>query len=158
MKRIIKKILNHWGAIFLVYATFIFSLTIYVSNRIHYRDISDWPSVPVQNLHTGGETRRVTIETVAGGYPWSIDYRYVEFDYTVNGVAFHSRKASPDGGGLPPIIFSRQPLEWRAFYNPKNPKIAVLNPVPYQGVRALITMLFSGLIVALHLLFTFKET
>ena len=135
----------------LIYATFIVAGGLYLRGIIIYRGIDSWPSVDAVVLRAGGTMISMPTQTRYGVSSSTIDSRFVEFHYTVEGQLYQSNKATPDGGGLP-INPMNQP--WRAFYKPFAPDIAVLAPIPFQGTGLLVTAVFSGIIVLAHLWFT----
>ena len=135
----------------LIYATFIVAGSLYIKGFIIYRGIDSWPSVDAEVVGAGGTVISVPTQTRYGASSSTIDSRFVEFRYSVEGQLYESNKATPDGGGLP-INPMNQP--WRAFYKPSAPDIAVLSPIQFRGTGLLVTAVFSGIIVLVHLWFT----
>jgi len=146
----------HWSInhslLLLIYATFVVSGGCYLKGVLTYKSVESWPSVEAKIVGSGGEEISVSTPT---RYDFTstttIDSRFVEFVYSVEGKAFRSISATPDGGFLFPNP-RNEPL--RAFYKPSSPDIAVLTPVPFRGTGLLITAGISGILVVAHLWFT----
>ena len=131
----------------LVYAAFIIAGSFYLRGYLKYRGIDSWPSVSAEIVGGGGSLDSMPSGGRYGGSSTTIDSRYVEFQYSVDGETYRSRTATADGGGLPVSIIGEP---WRAFYKPSSPNIAVLSPTPYRGVGAMVTAVFSGILVFVH--------
>ncbi|MCB1086750.1 MAG: DUF3592 domain-containing protein [Verrucomicrobiae bacterium] len=132
----------------LIYSVFIFSGSLYLRGVIRYRYIKNWPSVPAEIVDAGGQLNTVSRDTKFGSTTIAIDSRFIEFRYVVAGESYSGIKVTPDGGGLP-VNPTNLPL--RAYYDPKSPETAVLNPIPFQGTGLLFAAFFSGIVVAVHL-------
>jgi hypothetical protein len=138
-----------WIVIVAIYATFLVAGGLYLRGWIHYYNIDSWPSVDAEIVGTGGDLVSIPTQNRYGGSSSiTVDNRYVEFRYFVEGHLYTSKTATPDGGGLP-INLMNQP--WRAFYKPSSPDVAVLDPVHFQGTGPLVVAAFSGIIVLVHL-------
>ena len=85
----------------------------------------------------------------------------MKFEYTVAGKSYIGNQAGPDTNGLPGRIDNRGRIDnsapWRAFYDPDNPGIAVLDPAEFQGTGLLIVAAFSGAMAAFHFCFTLLD-
>ena len=79
----------------------------------------------------------------------------MKFEYTVAGKSYIGNQAGPDTNGLPGRIDNSAP--WRAFYDPDNPGIAVLDPAEFQGTGLLIVAAFSGAMAAFHFWLTLLD-
>ena len=134
-----------------VYLIFVISGGLYIRDFLKYRGIDSWPSVSAEILGGGGNVVSFPTQTRYGMNTTTIDSRFVEFRYSVEGKSYRSKNATPDRGGLPLNPFNRP---WRAFYKPSSPDIAVLSPVPFQGTGLLVTAIFSGMIGMGYLWFT----
>jgi hypothetical protein len=140
-----------YGMVVLIYGVFLGSAGSYLVNVIRYRGVQFWPSVSAELLRAESGSVMTPVQTRYGSGEIVTDTGYVEFRYTVDGVTYRSTRSTPDGGGLLMDPFNR-PL--RAYYNPSSPEVAVLSPIPYQGVAAGYTAAFTGILVAIHLWFT----
>ncbi len=143
-------LINH-AILVLIYATFVVAGSLYLRGFILYRGIDTWPSVDAEVVRAGGTMVSVPMQTRYGARSSTIDARFIEFRYSVDGKVFVGNKATPDAGGWP-INPTNRP--WRAFYKPGSPDIAVLEPIPFRGTGFLITAVFTGVIVLVHLWFT----
>ena len=76
-----------------------------------------------------------------------MDQREVHFDYTVAGITRSGQEFCPDGGGI--AGFTEAP-EWKAYYKPSAPEIAVLCPIPYKGLGWRLTAMVTGIMVGVH--------
>ena len=139
----------------LIYAVFIIAGGLYLRGWLKHREIDKWPSVDAEIVGGGGSLVSIPGSGRYGGSNSNtMDTRYVEFEYSVDGRTYRSKTATPDGGGLP-LYPGDEP--WKAFYKPSSPEVAVLSPIPYQGIGFLVTALFMGTIVVVHLWFTVPE-
>lgn len=143
--------LIHNSILILIYATFIVTGILYLQGFMNYRGVDSWPSVDAEIVGSGGRVISVPSQTRYGSRTSTIDSRFVVFRYSVDGQVYTSNKATPDGGGFP---LNPMNLPWRAFYKPSSPNIAVLSPIPFQGIGLLVSAIFSGCIVIVHLWLT----
>ena len=143
------------GGLFFIYGMFVIFLCLYLRGVIRYRGVESWPSVSAEVIRVGGERVSFPITNRSGiGSSATIDARFVEFSYTVSGESYQGTMASPDGGGLPLNPFG-QP--WRAYYKPSAPEIAVLNPVPFEGLELFTFSVVFGLLIGGHLCFSIPD-
>ncbi|HEX2746754.1 MAG TPA: hypothetical protein VHM91_02050 [Verrucomicrobiales bacterium] len=122
---------------------FLFSAGNYTRYAVRYAGVEEWPSVPATVTGQTGEELRFT----QGRGNWTVDTREVQFDYVVNGKAYKGTEYSPNGGGLERAMDA----EWRAYYNPDAPEVAVLNPVAYEGMGWLAWGGITGFMVTVQL-------
>ena len=128
----------------LIYFILISGAVGYVLNARKYWGIEQWPSVSATVIRETGDMYRGY-----GSRSMSWDTLGVEFDYAVDGKSYKGTECSANGGGLAGAAFVK---EWRAYYNPSDPQVAVLNPVPYKGMGWLACVFVTGIMAAIHLL------
>jgi hypothetical protein len=138
----------------LICMTFVIFGVLYLCGFIKYRGVDSWPSVSAEIVGGGGDVVSIPTQTRYGMNSTTMDSRYVEFRYSVEGKSYRSKTATPDGGGLP---FNPLQRPWKAFYKPSSPDVAVLSPIPYQGTGFLIAAVFSGMLVMGYLWFAISE-
>jgi hypothetical protein len=153
--------------VILIYGVCVGSGSFWLSQRIRFHGVKDWPSVPARIIDSGNNSYSVRSEYWDGSKTRTIDGSYAIFEYSVGDRSYVSDLPTPDGGGLPlypTVTFvngsgqrESPAREWKAFYNPSKPSTAVLVPVSYQGTMWLYTALVSGLLVVIHLACTLPE-
>lgn len=153
----------------LIYAVALGSVSFWTYQKILYRDVKSWPSVPAYDLQggtTGGGPsyfgRDGRLQSPATG-------QWTGYRYEVDGVAYQGTRHSPGGNetGFPmsPMQLvthpdgsrSIEPVPPRAHYHPQRPSVAVLVPMPYRSDALEITMSVSGVLAMLHLGFSLKK-
>jgi hypothetical protein len=134
---------------YLLLAVSLFGL---IRGHVRYAGVGDWPKVKAYDINQSGTTWSQPIQTQTGSGTASFDTRQADFRYIVNGVEYHGTRWSPNGGA-PLLVHSEQLY---AYYNPKNPAIAVLAPYPYHGLGWIASSGFAGLFVAVHLILHFR--
>lgn len=118
-------------------------------NKFRYRDIGQWPSVPVEIEGLSSMRGTVPMETKTGRAQIGTFLNVVRYTYRVKGLIYQGDRASPDGD-IPPVLtvsvngVPQTGPEFRAFYKPDQPEVSVLFPIPYQGNGLLLTALVSG--------------
>jgi Protein of unknown function (DUF3592) len=143
----------HWliknSILLLIYAAFLIFGGLYLRGWLRYRGVESWPSVNAEIVGGGGNLSSVPNQTRYGSGSTTIDTRFVEFQYSVEGKTYRSKTGSPDSGGLPAAIVGEP--SWKAFYKPSSPEIAVLSPTPFSGELFLFIAALSGIIVLVHI-------
>lgn len=142
------------GFILGIYATFVICLTFYIHRSITFQDVESWPWVPALIVDAGGELASVPFYSRSGSNMTTIDTRFVEFTYSVNGKLFRGNRVSPDGRGFPA---NPSAPGSRAYYKPSAPEIAVLIPTPFEGTGLLFAIVLLGLLIITHLWFTVPD-
>ncbi|MBN8459812.1 MAG: DUF3592 domain-containing protein [Verrucomicrobia bacterium] len=118
-------------------------------NKFRYRDIGQWPSVPVEIDALYSMHGTIPTETRTGRSRIGTFLNTVRYTYRVRGLNYQGDRASPDGD-IPPVWtvsvngVPQTGPEFRAFYKPDQPEISVLFPIPYQGNGLLLTALVAG--------------
>ena len=136
------------------YASLFVSLGFYLNVKLDYWNVESWPSVEAK-LNRAGEI--ITTAPERNHYVFhnlTLDPQFLYYTYSVEGQEYMSDTVSPNTKVMPMNPFNR-PL--RAYYNPKDPRIAVLIPTPYEETTVLVIAAFSALFVTLHFWFTFPE-
>lgn len=130
----------------LVYVVFTVSGSLCLHEYLKYRGIDTWPSVNAEIVSAGGGLNTIPTQSRYGAGTTSIDSRFVEFQYTVEGKVYKTKTS----GGVPPIVMGEP---WMAYYNPLSPDIALLSRTPNWSAGLIITAAFTGLIVLVHVWF-----
>lgn len=136
--------------IIIFYLLLLTSVGFLIRGNVRYAGVEEWPYVKAYDVIEVGHVSNTPIQTRTGSREMLIDTRKVRFRYNVNGVEYQGTRSRPDGGPLPIKIGDS---EWRAYYKPNDPEIAVLSPVPYQGTLWVVTASLSLLVVVVHLIF-----
>jgi len=166
---------SKYGFLGIMSAVFISSAAVYSMKWWRYRGVSSWPSVPAQVVYLRSSGLTMPIETREG--PRTITHKCcsVLFRYSVAGTDYQGTIPTPDGD-LPEVrlyensqpydksaaphhlVSTTQmtPDQYRAYYNPCNPNVAVIWPTPYQGTTPLIIAAFSGMLALLSAYFTLR--
>ena len=165
---------NHWLLV-IIYVTCVTSACIYGYQHHRYSGVESWPHVPATDVSEEISSGTIRSDSYTGSDQTSTSIIIVKYGYVVDGVQYEGSTASPDGGSLPPnfdfeivdessalsddgsIRVNTKPRNWKAFYDPANPSVAVLDPTPFRGFGYLWVAGFTGIIVACHIFFTFKN-
>lgn len=153
----------------LIYAVALGSVSFWIYQKILYRDVKSWPSVPAYDLRGGTAGRGPSYFGRDGRLQSPATAQWTGYRYEVDGVAYQGTRHSPGGNetGLPmsPMQLvthpdgsrSIEPVPPRAHYHPQRPSVAVLVPMPYRSDALEITMAVSGVLAILHLGFSLKK-
>jgi hypothetical protein len=131
-------------------------------NKHRYRQVSQWPSVPAEIQFLHSTRHSIPVETRTGSRWQSSTFDLARFTYQVGGIVYQGHQPSPDGQ-IPPMVtgsISGKPSsvpEYRAYYKPGQPEVAVLFPLPYQGDALLLIALVTGGIWALALVISYTR-
>lgn len=137
-----------------IYGCCLFTGGTWLSRSITYQGVQNWPTVKATIVDQHENRQVFTTQYWNGAKAKAIGDTYVAFEYTVDGRTFVSDRSTPDGGSAP-LNPLRQ--EWKAYYNPSSPDIAVLAPIPYQGTGWLLATLVSGVLIGIHLLIVLPD-
>lgn len=102
MKPLTQARLTGWVLIVLCAVLAIVSGSRWGFNRFRYRNVVQWPSVPVEIEGMSSMRGAVPIETKSGRSQISTSLNVVRFSYRVNGSVYQGDRASPDGD-IPPV-------------------------------------------------------
>jgi hypothetical protein len=143
-----------------LYALFIFSLGYLIFKKSKFHGVESWPNVPAVILNHGSEAVSIRSEGRSGTTVGSLNTSWVRYEYSVGGKVYQGDLSSPDGGPLPirwDLFVGEQERAWHeawnAYYDPKNPELAVLVPVPYEGHVWLVIIFVTGIPVTAHSLY-----
>ncbi|MCP5531794.1 MAG: DUF3592 domain-containing protein [Akkermansiaceae bacterium] len=141
-------------ALILIYGTCFATGMYWVSQRVKFHDVRNWPSVEARVINSWSIDTPYHYQYRDGPRNGSVKASHVSFDYSVDGRDYRGDLATPDGGELPPNWTDRS---WRAYHKPGAPHIAVLHPAPYQGTEWLLAALMSGILIAIHVCVRFPD-
>jgi hypothetical protein len=150
------------GIVLAISVTFIGSSYVYLRNHWRYSQVESWPSVPATVQSLASYTTSTPFYNRWGGTStFTQTHNNVRFTYTVGGVTYQGTRPSPDNE-IPTLFTisvngsqSRIP-EPRAYYLPADPSVAVLYPLPYQGIGLLGAAIVSGALLGLYGLFSLR--
>ncbi len=153
-----RRLRPHGGLVWIIaiaYLPFTISVSIYLHNRIKYRGVENWPSVPAEIVGSGGGHSSFPMSSPHGGpYAVPLDTTSVEFEYEVGGAVYRSSTGTPDDGSVTGLVLRRPTM---AHYDPENPAVAVLIPSSYTGTGLLVLAAFSGVLAGAHLCFVASD-
>ncbi|WP_435892812.1 hypothetical protein [Oceaniferula spumae] len=153
----------------LIYSVCGVSLSIYGYKKTAFDGVQSWPSVPATQVEEDQFSGEIRGDWYDGTKTRGVSSTTVSYQYCVEGSSYTGTLATPDGGGLPfnfdmeflakpnedgSYQVRNKPREWRAYYHPSDPSLAVLDPVPYRGVTCLIVASVMGVIIIAHLYFS----
>jgi hypothetical protein len=102
----------------------------YFGLKSRYSGIEDWPSSSATITERINQTITKRRDSDYNGTQiYNEEIGSVSFTYIVDGAEYTANKATPNQAHLPVDYQSDHP---RAFYNPKNPNIAVLVREPFD--------------------------
>jgi len=144
---------SKYGFIAVMVIVFIASASAYSLKFLRYRGISSWPSVPAKVIFSRSYRFTMPTETRYGSSTTTHTSFSTLYRYSVAGIDYEGTMATPDGDS-PPIQVYENP---RAYYNPNNPGIAVMYPMPYEGTALLLTALLTGMLAGISAFFTLRS-
>ena len=153
---------SHWPVI-LGWLLLLWSIGAYAFNRHRFRDVESWPSTPLIDIR-GGSTQGPQRVGSDGNVHSGHEVRWLSYEYVVDGQSYKGHRAQPGDGTrvVELTLESMDPGPWfpdrknRVYFHPQHPEIAVLYPVPYQSSALVMTIIVSGIFVALHSYFHFR--
>jgi hypothetical protein len=123
------------------------------------RRIKNWPTVPGRVLHSGAESRRVSVE---GGYT-TMFYPQIVYEYSVNGQRYHGTRISAgtevgrgNGGYVQAQTQKKYPVGTvvQVYYDPTNPQETALEAKSPNVIVLVFVVLLIVVILGATVFFT----